>query len=515
MLRTQMQNQDKNNHSELKHSTMEQERNDNFGTTINGCIKEECDISGSLSGKDSQPLNGNLVNVKLEDTMMYGSDTWLKNNVEMEEGKELKPKIKQEPSSDTESETNNVQSESESDTDGDDNEELERIDEGQSIEIQKLKKCMKGGKKMKHDVGNLLEGSKNSLGGCIKGQDTPRNIKTMRTVSPQHKSKLVTNESLSGATTTNFSTFKCSMCPLIYKSWGKFHKHMKSKHNHSVKMGEYQKFVQEAFSHTCRVCLKKILCCSEFLAKHFRCSHNMSLNKYKNQFNYHNSGTKECEKLLQNGSQSNLQIGSMCTFKCPECKKCYKSIQSFYCHSSLTKKQSCSFTSMSSRNSWYIYVDKVVTHKCQICSTLLLCDRNVLWRHALHVHGIKTLEDYCKHTGCILKKTEKEKIQSLFQEVPKGDRIEEKVGNFCRFTCHKCGHVSNCWRSMREHLNKNGHNLSKSKKWYDNISKTILHKCLICGKLILNDTQFLLDHMRYAHKLNVPIYIEKFKLYST
>ncbi len=120
---------------------MELERNENFPTTINGCIKEECDISGNLSGNDFQPLNGNLVNVKLEDAMTYGSDTWLKNNVEMEDEKELKPKIKQEPSSDSESETSNVQSDS--DTDGDDNKEEERIDGRQPIEIPKLKKYMK------------------------------------------------------------------------------------------------------------------------------------------------------------------------------------------------------------------------------------------------------------------------------------------------------------------------------------------------------------------------------------
>ncbi len=272
-------------------------------------------------------------------------------------------------------------------------------------------------------------------------------------------------------------------------------------------------FVQGSFSHTCRICSQKILCCSVFVINHMRALHNMTLKEYRKQFNFHGSVKKECEKVLRNSRLSNLHIGDMCTFKCPDCKKSYKSVLRFKNHSDNIQKQNCSFRIYLS--SCYNYIENIVTHNCQICSKLLLCDREVILNHAYHVHGFKTLEEYTKRTGCILENQQRDKIKNILQEVSQVEKLEEKVGNFCRYKCHKCGHVSNGWRSMKRHFNKNGHNLSKSKKWSNYISKTILHKCLICGKLILNDTQFMSEHMKNAHKLTVTLYIEKYKLNST
>ncbi len=339
---------------------------------------------------------------------------------------------------------------------------MERIYGRQPTEIPILKKCKKVGNKKKHDDGNLPENFEGSLEECIKGEDSLSNIKTMRTESPQHESKQVTQKHpWAGATLTTLSTFKCSMCSSIYKSWTKFRKHMKSKHSHPVIIGDYQKFVKEALYHTCRICSQKILCCSEFLIYHMRLSHKMSLNEYRKQFNFvqqfNSKGTaKSRHNVLKNGRPSNLHIGDMCTFRCPECKNSYRSSRMFYCHSSKIQKQNCSFKIK--RKSWYKYVENIVTHICQICSKLLLCDRKFIWRHTYHVHGVKTLEDYTKQTGCILEKQESENMQFIFKKMSEGEKLEEKVGNFCRFKCCKCGHVSNCWKSMKKHLKIKGHN---------------------------------------------------------
>ncbi len=164
-------------------------------------------------------------------------------------------------------------------------------------------------------------------------------------------------------------------------------------------MKDNKKLVKEFIYNTCRVCLQKILSCSEFLSNHIRLLHKMTLNEYRKQFNCHSSVTTACEKLLLNGRLSKLQIGNMCTFKCPECKQSFSSVMRFYYHSSKTRKQGCPFKS--SRSSWYLYIDKIVTHKCQICSKLLLCDKKFIRSHSYHIHGFRTLEDYSKHSGSI------------------------------------------------------------------------------------------------------------------
>ncbi len=89
---------------------MKEERKENVGPTNSGCIKEECDNIERPAGNDTEPLNDNSIKVKLEDAMMDGSDAWLKSNVEMEEEKEIKPKIKQECPCDSESEASIDQS---------------------------------------------------------------------------------------------------------------------------------------------------------------------------------------------------------------------------------------------------------------------------------------------------------------------------------------------------------------------------------------------------------------------
>ncbi len=59
------------------------------------------------------------------------------------------------------------------------------------------------------------------------------------------------------------------------------------------------------------------------------------------------------------------------------------------------------------------------------------------------------------------------------------------------------------------HINKKRHVASNGKDWCNYISKIILHKCLICGKPIVNDKAFVDYHMRRSHHHSVGIYIEK------
>ncbi len=495
--------------------TMKQKmKSGNFDPTLGGCkIKEEFDDEDYKSTKaisviENDTFDKKYYKMEWEDSLAFGGDDWLRHSVEIKDEEEFKPMIKQKndvthSGSDTDS--------ADSDADINDNEKADKEQDSMkstvSKEIQvdiKVKNKLAKSKLWHYSPIVILED-------CLKNQDDPkRKTRGPKTKTHQSDSTMVTDKSESAVAATGLNTFHCNKCPsATYLNWSQFSKHMRIKHKHSLKMSDHQKFLKEAFYHKCRICLQKVLISSVFLGKHLKNSHNIKVSEYKKQYNIADTRDTNIEKVLQKGRLSKSFIGNFCTFQCGKCKQSWRSSSGFRGHFHGNKK--CKFK----RNSCYLYqyVTELVTHKCGKCLKLMLCDKQTIEQHVKRVHGFKNLEIYASNFGFIIKiHNKKGKNGHVMQYLAQSAEFEEMPGNFCKFTCHECGHVLNTWRSMREHLNKHGHVTSLGNSWHKYITKSVLHKCLICEKSILNDKIFVDNHMRKSHSQTAIIYIEKFKL---
>ncbi len=135
------------------------------------------------------------------------------------------------------------------------------------------------------------------------------------------------------------------------------------------------------------------------------------------------------ELKLKEGTLSADIVGNLCTLKCPVCLKTFNCLNTFYQHNirDLARKKKCSI--QSTRKHLHKYLLKVITHKCKICSKLLLCDRNTILKHTSYVHDIRTLTEYASKTGC----TQKTDL------IPSDASVSENADSgLCKYKCDRC-----------------------------------------------------------------------------
>ncbi len=508
---------------------MKQEVNDNpYPTipTISGCIKEEHEDAlykptGEMTEPDGHSLDKMDSRIKTEKSFGYGSDAWLRHNVEMDEIHELNQKLKQENDViDSKSGTSSVDSE----THRDDYEEADKASRqpNENKKVQKEVRVIERHLKTNNNLSNrypivVLEDFLKRQN--LRRIDDKRYLETETQNNQKSQEdeirktmmkKVIKGTSESSVAANGLNTFHCPNCPTTrtFQCWDNFCKHMRLHHKESLKKSDHQKFLKVTFYHTCKICFQKVLSNSSFLRDHLRYKHGVSVREYKKQFNFQSGAKAKLEIELQKGRLSKLFIGNMCTFKCCKCKKIWRSLNSFWKH--FFRSQECSFKP--NANSLYESANEVVTHKCGKCLKLMLCDKESILQHVSKVHVFKNLEHYARQFGFILEKQKMTKNEYTLHNLSQSAEFQKKVGHFCRFSCQMCGHVSNSWRNMKRHLNKKRHVSPNGKDWPNYISKTILHKCLICGKTILNDNIFVDYHMRKSHHHSVGTYIEKFLL---
>ncbi len=210
---------------------------------------------------------------------------------------------------------------------------------------------------------------------------------------------------LSENATAGLCLFKCLQCTFQNTTWMYFTQHMRKVHQKAVKMSEYEKFASKAFVHVCKVCSDKVLCDSVHFSKHFR-QHGLSIKEYRQKY-FDKCKTKEAwkaklEEIMQKGTLYVIKIGNLCSFKCSKCAKVFKSITVLRKHCRDTKCH------VYNNDCLYKYLDKVVTHKCKLCSKLLLCDWGIIHSH-IKTHRIKTLQEYAENTGCVVVGDRKER----------------------------------------------------------------------------------------------------------
>ncbi len=156
---------------------------------------------------------------------------------------------------------------------------------------------------------------------------------------------------------------------------------------------------------------------------------------------------------------------------------------------------------------WQTSLEKIVKHKCKLCSKVLLCDTRNILNHILKKHDMKSIGEYATETGCTVKKSFS-KLTIKHDTLVDSSRalVLKEIGNYCSFTCDKCDHKSSKWFYMRRHL-KSTHKLCcKQGDWHKFVSKAVLHKCNICREKILNDYEFVRTHMRKHHQLSYTNY---------
>ncbi len=208
------------------------------------------------------------------------------------------------------------------------------------------------------------------------------------------ESELLKSAPVSKAADFGLCVFHCPNCSQNFTCWNSFKKHARHKHAKSVRMSEYEKYVSEIKVHICKICSKKVLCDTRFLANHMSVSHRQSLKKYRQIYLNKIDHKIRLQNILEEGTKSEDRIGNFCRYQCPKCDNMYSRGAAFRTHmsrhsvkESMYKREKC--------------IKIIVTHQCKICSKLLLCDKQVIIGHVRY-HGFASLEEYGKKTGCVV-----------------------------------------------------------------------------------------------------------------
>ncbi len=296
---------------------------------------------------------------------------------------------------------------------------------------------------------------------------------------------------------------KCPHCSLLYQSWTKFRKHVKAKHKEVLEVANFQRYLSKITVHVCRICREDVFCETYSLFTHMG-KHKLRLTDYRETYERGTSRKEKLENILRKGRLSSHIIGSLCTFRCPECDMRHTNLHSFRQH---TYKHH--YQSKTQIHFWIKYLEDVVTHKCKICSKLLLNDTTIIRLHVQGEHNMKSLKEYAKRNGLKYVWRDFNTHNNALSNCQEDTR---QVGNICKFACSACSHNTMTWRSMKKHLNISGHDTSFRKEWSKYIEETRFHKCLICKRNVLNDRVFLENHLNNHHKKKFTQYVKEFKL---
>ncbi len=444
--------------------------------------EEETSVLDLAKESENNTWDTKYRKMEKEDALIFGSDSWLKHCVEMEE-EENKPhvplliKIK--------NKEKNV---------------------GKFLN-ENLKSSLDFGKENEDESSNNWTKDKtHSETGKQRKVNVSKRGDHNKTKNQESLPLIMRNAPVENTETYGKCTFECSVCYTIFKSWRGFARHMTSDHKRRVRLSEWKTFAQNVSVHICRICSQKELCDTVFTTNHLRTVHGITTMEYNKKY------ITDCswilyEEMLKTGRMSENVIGNHCTFKCPTCERIFTCHPSFRRH--CVKDKICCVKHLKHLSE---YIQKVVVHKCKICSKVILCSRQFLRAH-IYFHGIKTLSAYAEKTGCLLEDNcLRSKDTFAFDRVTLGAKVSKQVGNFCRYTCGTCSHITSMWRYMRVHLQRTGHGTSETNKWFKCISKTVLHQCLICDKKVLNGTEFVKDHVSKAHKKTLLQYLKEYNV---
>ncbi len=216
-------------------------------------------------------------------------------------------------------------------------------------------------------------------------------------------SLILQNAQTSRSASTGLCQFDCLECHESFISWWSLRKHAEKEHNNHLAKTNFENYLYKAVIHVCKICSERVLCDFVFLTAHMRWKHHMSIGNYRIKYDCNISQTTvqaNPQNLLQKGEISENIVGNLCMFRCIGCKRMYKSLRTFQSHTNL-RSFTCPLKGQDLE--WRTSLEKVITHRCKLCSKLLLCDSRMIIVHMVRAHGIKTIGEYAKQTGSTLK----------------------------------------------------------------------------------------------------------------
>ncbi len=341
-------------------------------------------------------------------------------------------------------------------------------------------------------------------------KDDSSNKKQLSLNGCMASSLILQNAKVSETASNGLCQFDCLECHESFFMWRNLHNHAQKEHSTCLVKANFENYLYKAVVHVCKICSQRVLCDYTFLTAHMRWKHHLSIIEYRKNYDFSISQTAEqanLQKLLEKSEISEKIIGNLCTFRCTGCKRMYKSIQAFTKH---TNSRSFTCPLKGQNLKWQTSLEKVIAHRCELCSKLILCDTRMIKSHMVGAHGIKTIGKYAKPTGSTLKPPDSPDPAPFFTSITQHESVLtlQDIGNHCTFRCSKCGHVSSQWTHMTMHLKKTGHG-PWTNMWHRYISKIVRHECKICKRKILNDCEFLAFHVRSYHRLTLSDYSAK------
>ncbi len=191
-------------------------------------------------------------------------------------------------------------------------------------------------------------------------------------------------------TVANLCKYECEMCETVFSSSRAISGHFSTeKHNSSPKMASKSCLIV-VIAYECMICSKRLLCDIDTIKSHLK-THNMTLKAYiragnieykSRMFIMNNDVVQLHKRLAKHGSTE--AIGNLCISSCSKC--------SFSCKRWTLMTRHKNALGHGPVKAPLKCAKKVVFHKCQICSQLILCDLRILTNH-LRTHK-KTMTGY-------------------------------------------------------------------------------------------------------------------------
>ncbi len=305
--------------------------------------------------------------------------------------------------------------------------------------------------------------------------------------------------------------YKCYPCGKTFKKRSSLASHMKKTKHDPARSVKYKRvnldrYLTKVVQHKCRICSKTILCDKGQIKDHIDYHKIKSLQNYINMtkaevINHQKvlleKRNKSRVKSIRYDEQSEL-VGNLCVYKC---KKCDKTFSNKIVLGQHLKKYKHDHKSKGNHDHYLI---KTIVHKCKLCSKLMLCEIQAISSHLKYAHKIGSIDDYLQMTGT--KWTENIDLQTFCKINAEKYKISQEVKNHCRFACDICDFSNHTWITLKQHIIRK-HNVSANKPTHYATSITF-HKCHLCGKLVLCDRTYILQHLM-GHKIHVSSYIKK------
>ncbi len=273
--------------------------------------------------------------------------------------------------------------------------------------------------------------------------------------------------------------------------------------------------------HKCKLCGSSITCDMNYLKEHFRRRHSISLKEYSKQTGCTIIllGRYPTDNPILESLKVSKTLEQTCTFTCKECNK------NFLCSASLRNHMK-----VYHKGKQYALANFLLTgssFQCEMCPTMMLCDRRVISQHLRTVHNIKATDI---HFPAKIWKEKYDKFCKTFKEnitvsskvwkrtVVSAENIPTKqttpvIGNLCTFKCPTCASkLFTSWSKFWRHMKLEHH---QAQKFCPTLVVTArYHSCLICPKAVLGDRSFIFRHLRQTHKTPLDKYEKTFIRYG-